>query len=133
MVEQALICPPHDQIDPVTPQQRQQLIQSSVVNGIHEQTVDRESAYERLRGRAVQLVTAKQEEQHQQQQQSQPWYASLPSLGGLGGPSPAGRGRRSDTLVEAAMKSAVRTMGSQVGRQIIRGVSGSILGGSTRR
>jgi uncharacterized protein len=130
MVERALICPPHGQIGPVTPQQRQQLIQSSVVNGIYERSVDRESAYERLKGRAAQPVTPKQEEQHQQQQQNQPWYANLPSLGG---PSTVSRGRRGDTLVEAAMKSAVRTMGSQVGRQIIRGVLGSILGGSSRR
>ena len=134
MVERALICPPHGQIGPVTPPQRQQLIQSSVVNGIYEAAVDRESAYERLKGRAVQPVNAQQEAQHEQQQQDQPWYANLPSLGGLGGgSSTVGRGRRGDTLVEAAMKSAARTMGSQVGRQIIRGVLGSILGGSSRR
>jgi len=134
MVERALICPPHGQIGPITPPQRQQLIQSSVVNGIYEAAVDRESAYERLKGRAVQPVTAQQAAQHEQQQQNQPWYANLPSLGGLGGgSSTVGRGRRGDTLVEAAMKSAARTMGSQVGRQIIRGVLGSILGGSSRR
>jgi hypothetical protein len=102
------------------------------VNGIYEQTVDRESAYERLKGRAEPPVTAKQEERDQQRQ-SQRWYEKLPSLSGLGGPSTAGRGHRGDTLVEAAMKSAVRSMGTQVGRQIIRGVLGSILGGSSRR
>jgi DNA helicase HerA-like ATPase len=132
MVERAFICPPHGQIGPVTPQQRKQLIASSVVNGIYEQTVDRESAYERLKGRAEPPVTAKQEERDQQRQ-SQRWYEKLPSLSGLGGPSRAGRGHRGDTLVEAAMKSAVRSMGTQVGRQIIRGVLGSILGGSSRR
>ncbi len=133
MVERALICPPHGQIGPITPPQRQQLMQTSVVNGIYEAAVDRESAYERLKRRSAQPVTVQQEAQHEQQQQDQPWYANLPSLGGLSGSSTVGRGRRGDTLVEAAMKSAARTMGSQVGRQIIRGVLGSILGGSSRR
>ena len=108
------------------------MIASSVVIGIYEQAVDRESAYERLRGRAEQPVTAKQE-QGNQRRQSQPWYEKLRSLGGLSGSATAGQGHRGDTLVEAAMKSAVRSMGTPVVRQIIRGVLGSILGGSSRR
>ena len=128
MVERALICPPHGQIGPITPQERQQLVQNSVVRGTYETTVDRESAYERLKGRATEKQAA--QPQDQQQQQDQPWYSNLPS--GAGGGGPANRTRRGDTLVEAAMKSAVRTIGSQVGRQIIRGVLGSILGGKSR-
>jgi len=31
------------------------------------------------------------------------------------------------------MKSTVRSIGSQVGRQLIRGVMGSLLGGASRR
>src|SRR4051812_10976896 len=52
MVERAFIYPPLSQIGPITPQQRQQIIQKSVIYGTYEKTVDRESAYERLRGRA---------------------------------------------------------------------------------
>ena len=54
MVERAMVCPPHSQIGPITPEQRQQLIRTSVVAGVYEKTVDRESAYERLKGRADQ-------------------------------------------------------------------------------
>jgi hypothetical protein len=125
MVERALVCPPHSQIGPITPEQRQQLIQSSIVAGVYETAIDRESAYEILKSRAGQAPAAAP---GQPAGQSQPWYAKLPSLGG-----PAtGGGRRGDTLVEAMAKSAARTMGSTVGRQLIRGVLGSLLGGNKR-
>ncbi|HKS75482.1 MAG TPA: helicase HerA-like domain-containing protein, partial [Terriglobales bacterium] len=124
VVERALICPPHSQIGPITPEQRQQLIHSDVLFGTYEQAVDRESAYERLTARNTAPASAPA--QPGQSQPSQPWYANLPSLGGGGG------GRRGDTVVDAMMKSAARSIGSSVGRQIIRGVLGSILGGSRR-
>jgi len=135
IVERALVCPPHSQIGPITPEQRKQIMQNSLVAGVYDKVVDRESAYERLKGKAAQPVSQAQEQQHQQEQQNQPWYANLPAtLGSLGmGGSTSRGGRRGDTLVEAAMKSAVRTMGSQVGRQLVRGLMGSLLGGSSRR
>src|SRR3954453_16194457 len=51
VVERALVVPPHSQIGAITPQQRQQLIQNSVVNGVYEKAIDRESAYECLKNR----------------------------------------------------------------------------------
>jgi len=51
MVERAMVCPPHSQIGPITPEQRAAIIQSSVVAGVYETAVDRESAYERLKGK----------------------------------------------------------------------------------
>jgi hypothetical protein len=45
----------------------------------------------------------------------------------------SGGGRRGDTVMDAMLKSAVRSIGSSVGRQLIRGVMGSLLGGSSRR
>jgi DNA helicase HerA-like ATPase len=126
VVERALICPPHSQIGPVTPDQRQQIIRGSVVFGVYEKTVDRDSAYERLKGKAQ----ASPAIAPNQAPQDKPWYENLPSLGlpsSLGG-----GGRRGDTVVDAMMKSAARSIGSSVGRQIIRGVLGSLLGGSRR-
>jgi len=125
MVERALVCPPHSQIGPITPDQRQQMIHSDVIFGTYEQAVDRESAYELLKGRNAATPAT----QPGQQQPSQPWYANLPSS--LGIPR-TGSGRRGDTVVDAMMKSAARSIGSSVGRQIIRGVLGSILGGNRR-
>ncbi len=125
MVERSLICPPRSQIGPITAEQRQQLMKTSIVAGVYENAVDRESAYERLKGRAEQTAAAGAA-------QEQPWYSSLPSLASLGFPSGGGSGRRGDTPLEAATKSAARAIGSTVGRQIVRGVLGSLLGGSKR-
>ncbi len=125
IVERSLVSPPRSQIGPVTAQQRQQLMQTSIVAGVYEKAVDRESAYERLKGRAEQPAPAGAA-------QSQPWYSNLPSLSSLGFPSGGGGGRRGDSVVEAATKSAARAIGSTVGRQIVRGVLGSLLGGSKR-
>ncbi|HZQ70617.1 MAG TPA: helicase HerA-like domain-containing protein [Terriglobales bacterium] len=131
VVERAFVLPPHSQIGPITPDQRQQIIKNSLVYGTYENASDRESAYERLKGRAEQPVTPTQLQQHQEQEQNQPW--SLPgALSSLGLGTPTG-GRRGDTLAQAMMKSAARSIGSSVGRQIIRGVLGSLLGGSSRR
>ena len=128
IVERALICPPHSQIGPITPAQRQQIINSSVIFGVYEKVVDRESAYERLKGKAQQSPTPSAGQA--QPQPDKPWYENLwDCLSSLGG----GGGRRGDSAVDAMVKSAARSIGSSVGRQIIRGVLGSILGGSSRR
>ena len=129
IVERALVCPPHSQIGPITPAQRQQIISNSVIFGVYEKVVDRESAYERLKGKAQQAPAPGTNQT--QPQPDKPWYENLPSISlpsSLGG-----GGRRGDTVVDAMMKSAARSIGSSVGRQIIRGVLGSILGGSSRR
>ena len=42
-------------------------------------------------------------------------------------------GKQSRGLVEAVATSAARTIGSELGRQVLRGVLGAILGGSKRR
>ena len=126
IVERAFIYPPHGQIGPITPEQRKQLMASSIVAGVYDTVVDRESAYERLKGRAEQAPAA-----GSPQAQSQPWYASLPSLDSLGLGGGSGGSRRGDSLATAMAKSAARTIGSSVGREIVRGVLGSLLGGTT--
>ena len=56
IVERALVCPPRSQIGPITAEQRQQIIRDSVVAGVYEKVVDRESAYERLQSRFHPLI-----------------------------------------------------------------------------
>ena len=102
-------------------------MKASLVAGVYENAIDRESAFEILKGRAGQPA-APGAPQHPGQEQ--PWYANLPNLGL---PGQSGRGRRGDSLIEAMSKSAARTIGSSVGRQIVRGVLGSLLGGSSKR
>ena len=124
IVERGFVLPPASQIGPITDAERAALIASSVVAGVYEKAVDRDSAYEKLKTRAAegQEAAAKEEE-------SEGGLGGM--LGGIfGGGSNGGAkkgGRRSDTIVEAMLKSAVRTMGSTAGREIIRGVLGSLL------
>jgi hypothetical protein len=137
MVERTLIRPPASRLGPATPAERSAVMEASPVAAVYDAPVDRESAYERLAARTTTSAA--------------PWSrGSVPSAGGdarpreqeprdaprdargggsifdaLGG---ASRGRR-DTLGQAMAKSVVRSVGSAIGREIVRGVLGSILRG----
>ncbi|MBK8337783.1 MAG: DUF853 domain-containing protein [Sterolibacteriaceae bacterium] len=133
IVERAYILPPASRLGPITPPERQALIQGSAVYGKYEQTLDRESAYEKLRaGSAPGTRTG-----------AAPQAGGAPApgeaagggglLGGAVGEilfgSTGPRGGKKDGIVQSAAKSMARTVGNEVGRQILRGVLGSILGG----
>jgi uncharacterized protein len=137
VVERAFVRPPHSQIGPITPEQRKQLIASSLVAGTYEQAVDRESAYERLKGRASTAAAAppsQPTDAAQQPQASKGWLEGLASTVGTIATAGTGRTGRGDSLAETMAKSAVRTIGTSVGRELVRGVLGSLLGGAgTRR
>jgi uncharacterized protein len=120
IVERAFVIPPGSQIGPISDEERRKLIESSLVYGHYEKTVDRESAYEKLKGRA----DDKQQESPKAPETATPNVLSEVLFGRTG---PRG-GKQSQGLLEAMAKSAVRTMGSQAGREIVRGVLGSILG-----
>jgi DNA helicase HerA-like ATPase len=128
MVERALIVPPQGQIGPITAAQRQQLMQTSLVAGAYEKTVDRESAYETLKARATKAADAAAQQSEAVQQAKTQAEASGGGLGGVLGDLLGGNGRRQG-MAEAMAKSAARAIGSQVGRSIIRGVLGSLFGG----
>ena len=126
--ERVFVLPPGSQIGPITPEQRKALIASSLVAGVYEKAVDRESAYEKLQGRtAAAAPTAGG---------SAPAQPSTQDGGGiLGGlndvlfGTTGPRGGKHDGLVQTMAKSAVRTVGTQVGRELLRGVLGSLFGG----
>ena len=129
--EQVYVLLPGSQLGPITPEQRQALLANSLVAGVYEQTLDRESAYERLKGAApagnVPASTASQA----------PTQPSVTDqvLSGLGEAlfgSTGPRGGQHQGLAQVMVKSAVRNIGSAVGREIVRGVMGSILGGRKR-
>ena len=138
IVEQATICPPHSQIGPITPEQRQELMKTSLVAGVYETPLDRESAYEVLRGRteaAAPVATAPSSPQPPTQQPAGGGMMQGVEnmLGGLFTPTIGPRGGRTPSAAQAMMTSAARSVGTQVGRELIRGVLGSLMGGGTRR
>jgi uncharacterized protein len=139
IVERAMVFPPHSQIGPITPDQRAEIIRNSVVAGVYEQEVDRESAYEKLKGKveaspagaSVPAATVPQSVPAQAPAASQSgWMQEAGAV--LGNVLGSGTGRR-ETVAQAMVKSAARSIGSSVGRQIIRGVLGSLLGSGSRR
>ena len=134
MVERALICPPASRIGPITAAERQAVIQGSVIFGHYEQTVDRESAYEKLKGRAQarQGAPAGSVQETATAPPAQSGGGFMDTLGGILGGTTGPRGGHREGALESAAKSAARAIGSQVGRQIVRGVLGSIFGGTKR-
>ncbi len=130
VTERAFVLPPGSQIGPITPQQRQALMAQSLVAGVYEQAVDRESAYEKLRGRADGAGPAPAAGAGSN---SDAGGGSLMSglndvLFGTTGP----RGGKHDGLVQTMARSAVRTMGTSLGKEILRGVLGNLFGGKRR-
>jgi len=148
--ERVFVIPPASRIGPIGDDERKALIANSLVAGVYEKTVDRESAYEKLKGR----VAASPANAGAPASASTSAAATTPAPTASGstaaGPADAGgglfgglkdvlfgstgpRGGKHEGLAESAARSAVRSIGSSVGREIIRGVLGSILGGSKRR
>lgn len=126
MVQRTLIVPPRSRIGPITVEERAALIRESLVAGVYEQSVDRESAYEQLartRGGASGVPGGGQAPGGSPRKP-----APLPSAA----TRPVARGRTPDSLMETMAKSAARTLGSGISRQIVRGLLGSIFGGRKR-
>jgi len=133
ITERVYVRPPGSQLGPITPAQRQALLQTSLVAGVYEKAVDRESAYEKLKGRAEASATSASQTGKGADGKAEAESGGL--LGGLndvlfGTTGP--RGAKHDGLAQSMAKSAVRTMGSTVGREIIRGVLGGLFGGKKR-
>ncbi len=134
VTERVFVLPPASQIGPITPEQRQTLMAKSIVADAYEKTIDRESAYEKLKGRtAANMATESQATQAAKDMASaaadgagsEATGGILDSLGSIFG---GGAKRSRATAGEQMVKSAASAIGREVGRQIIRGVLGSILG-----
>ena len=138
--ERVFVLPPGSQLGPITDQQRQALLKDSLVAGVYEQTVDRESAYEIFNAR-----TEANQAQAEAEARDKPKTPRIPGAakeeaakdsGGIGsmvnealfgrtGP----RGGQYDGLVQTMAKTAARSVASGLGRQLVRGILGGLLGG----
>ena len=140
MTERVFVIPPGSRIGPISDDERKALIAASLVAGVYEKKVDRESAYEKLSARVGAAPAGKAEALPGKAGSAPATTGAGATDGGiLGGlkdaifGSTGPRGGKREGLAEAAARSAVRSIGSGVGREIIRGVLGSILGGKGRR
>jgi DNA helicase HerA-like ATPase len=137
ITERAWVLAPGSQLGPITPEDRKRLIANSAVAGAYEKTVDRESAFEMLKKRAGGAgAPATAAGGSKGGGPAAPAESGGGILGGLGDilfGSTGPRGGRREGVVDAMAKSAARSVGSSLAREITRGVLGSLLGGSKRR
>ncbi len=143
LTERVFVLPPSSQIGPITAAQRKVLLDNSNVAGVYEKVVDRESAFEALKGR-TQTNGAPAADAHGpaggslRTSRNAPTEAAPAASGGggfldsIGDMLGGGQRRTRASVGEQLVKSAASSIGREVGRQIIRGVLGSILGGSRR-
>ncbi|WP_124381206.1 helicase HerA-like C-terminal domain-containing protein [Ralstonia sp. SET104] len=148
ITQRAFVVPPASRIGPISDDERRALISNSLVAGRYDTAIDRESAYEILTGRVAGggAAAAPAPGSIGTDFGASPGAAPAPApaqvpaqeggwLGEVGSILTKGTGRtgRGDSIVETLAKSTMRTIGSTVGREIVRGVLGSILGGGKRR
>jgi uncharacterized protein len=149
MVERAFILPPSSRIGPLDEAERKALLAQSVVAGVYEKTEDRESAFEKIKGRAVANATERQADGSSSGASNEKLPSSASSgsgrttpdssesglgdrikdgvMGSLGGLM-RGTGRK-DSILESVAKSAARSIGTRIGSAIVRGVLGSLTRG----
>ena len=135
VTQRAWILAPGSQIGPITPEERRALIANSVVAGVYEKEVDRESALEMLRARAESAAPPVSSAGATKSPGGYATPAPAPaggifggSLGGLIFGTTGPRGGKHDGLVDLMAKSAARSAGSAISRQVLRGVLGSFMG-----
>ena len=109
-VEHVYIKPPESRIGPLTDKERAEHLSRSPYKGRYDEVIDRESAHEMLKAKAAKQAVAPEPQAKSNKSKS----AKIRST------------RQSP--IDAMLKSAARSMGSQIGRQIMRGIMGSLFG-----
>jgi DNA helicase HerA-like ATPase len=115
IVERVLIRPPESQMGPLTEKERKEQISRSPLSGKYEKTVDRESAYEMLKERALKAEQIAKEEADKEKSSKK-----------------STRSSSRQSWQEAMVKSAARSIGTTLGREggkFLRGILGSLLRG----
>ncbi len=135
-VQRAFVLPPQTRIGPLTETERQQCLQGSIIAGIYEEQLDRNSAFEMLKNRAAQTAAAPPVNTRRATTQREPTMpVTRPHPQPTPPPKPVAPARMENTRetpMEAFAKSAARAIGSEIGRQVLRGLLGSMLGGKRR-
>lgn len=143
MVERALILPPCSQIGPVSPEQRSQLIRQSLLYGVYDNVLDRESAFEVLQAKMQALVEQQEQERLEQEnkkalemQVKQEAAMAKAAAARERAERAAKRDAGGDLFTEItkqASRAATRTFGNELGRTLVRGLMGSIFGTTRKR
>ncbi|WP_336057804.1 helicase HerA-like C-terminal domain-containing protein [Nitratireductor sp. CH_MIT9313-5] len=125
VVQRTLIRPPSSRLGPLEDNERKDVIRQSPVAGLYDELNDRESAYEMLQERAKKAAKAAEKAQAEEEEDEGGW-----TIPGFGNSDKKTKKRKSgyqrQTVAEAALKSVVRSVGTTLGRELIRGILGSL-------
>jgi len=112
MVQRTLIRPPSSRMGPITPQERKKLVLNSPVYGLYDEEIDRESAFEILAARADKKAEAAEK--------------AARKLAAAKKSTPKKRTSRRMSKSDRFFGNLVSTIGRELGRQLIRGILGSL-------
>lgn len=138
IVERGWVMPPYSSFTPISPEERQVIISQSIVTGVYDQAVDRDSAYEMLQKKVLQQSQqkeaddlAKQQSKEQealakQQAKEQERFAREQQKAAE--KAQRDREKLTQDIVGTFAKSAARSLGGSTGQKIVRGLLGSLFG-----
>ncbi len=149
VVQRAWVMPPYSSFSPISLEQRQTLISQSIVAGIYEKSLDRESAFELLQNKVIERQQqAVQIEQEKQQAKEQELLAKQQAKEAETLAKQQAReqeriakeqqkeaereAKQREKLIQDTVgtfaKSAARSLGGSTGQKIVRGLLGSLFG-----
>ena len=139
MVERGWVMPPYSAFHPISAELRQSVIAQSIVAGVYEQRIDRESAYERLQqkvaDRQQQAIQAEQDQQRKKEQEAiaKQQAREQERLAKEQQKEAERLAKQREKLIQDTVgtfaKSAARSLGGSTGQKIVRGLLGSLFGG----
>lgn len=139
MVERGWVMPPYSAFSPISSETRKNLMAQSIVAGIYEQSVDRDSAYERLQQKVVERqqqaeseANAKEQAKQQEalaKQQAKEQERLAREQQKEADRAAKQREKLTQDIVGTFAKSAARSLGGSTGQKIVRGLLGSLFGG----
>jgi len=137
IVQRTLIRPPSSRLGPLKDEERAEIMKLSPVAGQYDETVDRESASEMLAEKAKKTAEVAErerlrEEEEEREETGSRW--TLPDFGDDDRKSRKSSSRKKSTkrrsnrqtVSEAAMKSLARSVSTQLGRALVRGILGGL-------
>ena len=133
MVEKAKILPPQAQIGPITPEERTAIIRRSVIAGVYEREVDRESAFEILQTRiTTQLKQTQDAIEQKEREKAEIERAKIEAR------EEKARSKDTDTglfgdLTKVVGRTVTQQVGGQLGRALVRGLLGGLFGGKGKK
>lgn len=139
MVERGWVMPPYSAFSPISFETRKNLIAQSIVAGVYEQSVDRDSAYERLQQKVVERqqqaeseASAKEQAKQREalaKQQAKEQERLAREQQKEADRAAKQREKLTQDIVGTFAKSAARSLGGSTGQKIVRGLLGSLFGG----